>query len=171
MITKDAIASLFEYHYARNREIWASMMTLSEAQFMQDVPYSHGSLQQQWIHMIDDDAKWLAFLMGANMARLATFDYPTRESVKLAYDKIEASALDFVAQVDETILKLVYQWHVPHMAEIQYVAGWEVLLHMVNHGTDHRAQILRILHDFGAPSSDQDLLGYWLSSGRLARQG
>jgi hypothetical protein len=29
---------------------------------------------------------------------------------------------------------------------------------MVNHGTDHRAQILRVLHDFDAPTFDQDLI-------------
>jgi uncharacterized damage-inducible protein DinB len=29
---------------------------------------------------------------------------------------------------------------------------------MVNHGTDHRAQVLRSLHDFGAPTFNQDLI-------------
>jgi uncharacterized damage-inducible protein DinB len=35
-----------------------------------------------------------------------------------------------------------------------------VLLHVANHGTDHRAQLLRALHDFGAPTFDQDLILY-----------
>jgi hypothetical protein len=34
---------------------------------------------------------------------------------------------------------------------------------MVNHGTDHRAQVLRILTDFGAPAFDQDLM-VWLGN-------
>jgi uncharacterized damage-inducible protein DinB len=36
--------------------------------------------------------------------------------------------------------------------------AWHVLAHLVNHGTDHRAQVLRVLHDFGAPTFDQDLV-------------
>lgn len=31
---------------------------------------------------------------------------------------------------------------------------------MANHGTDHRAQILRTLYDLGAPTFSQDLIMY-----------
>ncbi|MEO1288577.1 MAG: DinB family protein [Chloroflexota bacterium] len=170
MISKAGIMSLFEYHYARHRQIWESCMRLSEAQFEQAMPYSHGSLREQWIHLLDDDAKWLAFLMGSKMARLASHEFPNRALIKQAYDQIESSALDFVKRVDESILEHTYTWHVPIRSEPQYVKGWQILVHMVNHGTDHRAQILRILHDFGAPSFDQDLLGYWLMTDQL-KQG
>jgi uncharacterized damage-inducible protein DinB len=34
----------------------------------------------------------------------------------------------------------------------------QVLLHMVNHGTDHRAQMLKILHDFGVKTESQDYI-------------
>jgi predicted N-acetyltransferase YhbS len=35
-----------------------------------------------------------------------------------------------------------------------------VLLHVVNHGTDHRAQLLRSLHDLGLETSSQDYIFY-----------
>jgi uncharacterized damage-inducible protein DinB len=35
---------------------------------------------------------------------------------------------------------------------------WQVLLHVVNHGTDHRAQMLKILHDFGVKTESQDYI-------------
>jgi uncharacterized damage-inducible protein DinB len=37
---------------------------------------------------------------------------------------------------------------------------WQVLLHVVNHGTDHRAQLLRILHDMGVKTKAQDFIFY-----------
>ena len=37
---------------------------------------------------------------------------------------------------------------------------WQVLLHVVNHGTDHRAQVLRILHDLGVKTVSQDFIFY-----------
>ena len=35
-----------------------------------------------------------------------------------------------------------------------------MLLHVANHGTDHRAQILRVLHDLGVQTTSQDLIFY-----------
>jgi len=37
---------------------------------------------------------------------------------------------------------------------------WQVLLHVVNHGTDHRAQLLRLLHDLGVKTEYQDYIFY-----------
>ena len=33
---------------------------------------------------------------------------------------------------------------------------WEVLFHVLNHGTDHRAQVLAMLHHLGVPTWPQD---------------
>jgi len=35
-----------------------------------------------------------------------------------------------------------------------------VLLHVVNHGTDHRAQLLRVLNDLGVNTEYQDYIFY-----------
>ena len=35
---------------------------------------------------------------------------------------------------------------------------WQVLLHVANHGTDHRAQILRLLNDLGVQTTSQDYI-------------
>ena len=37
---------------------------------------------------------------------------------------------------------------------------WQVLLHVVNHGTDHRAQLLRVLNDLGVKTEYQDYIFY-----------
>ena len=37
---------------------------------------------------------------------------------------------------------------------------WQVLIHVVNHGTDHRAQLLRLLNDLGVKTEYQDYIFY-----------
>jgi uncharacterized damage-inducible protein DinB len=37
---------------------------------------------------------------------------------------------------------------------------WQVLLHVVTHGTDHRAQLLRLLNDLGVKTEYQDYIFY-----------
>jgi uncharacterized damage-inducible protein DinB len=44
--------------------------------------------------------------------------------------------------------------------EDENIILWQVLLHIVNHGTDHRAQLLRILHDLGVKTVSQDYIFY-----------
>lgn len=33
---------------------------------------------------------------------------------------------------------------------------WQILFHIINHGTDHRAQLHRLLHDQGVKTESQD---------------
>lgn len=48
----------------------------------------------------------------------------------------------------------------PLDGEDKDLALWQVLLHVVNHGTDHRAQILRSLSDLGLTTPPQDYVFY-----------
>ncbi len=44
--------------------------------------------------------------------------------------------------------------------EDEVLVVWQVLIHVVNHGTDHRAQILRLLNDLGFTTGPQDYIFY-----------
>ncbi len=37
---------------------------------------------------------------------------------------------------------------------------WQVLLHVANHGTDHHAQLLRLLNDLEVQTTSQDYIFY-----------
>lgn len=146
-------------------------MQLSEEQFVQDVPYSMGSLRNHMVHLVDDDLSWFSLLEGKDRPQhMAPEYFATRAEVRHKYDSTEAHILDFVRNIDEAILRKEFAWHAPVASTPQRVMGWQVFLHVVNHGTDHRGQILRILHDFGAPSFDQDLMGYWVQTGKTVAQ-
>jgi uncharacterized damage-inducible protein DinB len=42
---------------------------------------------------------------------------------------------------------------------------WELLMHIANHATDHRAQILAMLHHhFGVKTIEQDMIFYLLGA-------
>jgi uncharacterized damage-inducible protein DinB len=48
----------------------------------------------------------------------------------------------------------------PLSGEDNVLMLWQVLLHVANHGTDHRAQILRLLNDLGLNTGPQDYIFY-----------
>lgn len=168
-MTVALVRTLFDYHYARLREVWASIDTLSEEQFITEVAYSHGSLRNQAVHLVDDDLSWLAFLQRESRpAHLRPQDFGTRAAVRAAYDVAEARVLDYVYRVEDVALSETYIWEPPPAPRPQQISALQIMVHMVNHGTDHRAQMLRVLHDMGTPTFDQDLMAYLWQSGKAA---
>jgi len=168
MMTVDLIQSMFEYHYARLRQVWDSIMALDEERFFDDVPYSLGSLRNHMMHLIDDDIGWISLVEGKDRPpQLSPENFTSRDDVRRKYDETEKHILSVINGIDKDRLQQIFVWKPPFAQEKQYVTGEQILIHVVNHGTDHRAQVLRVLHDFGATTFDQDVMGYWYRTGRL----
>ncbi len=155
MTSVGCILSLFEYNYALFDRVWDSINLLTDEQFIQEVDYSHGSLRNQIVHVAMADRRWLMALHEHPDAReysLDPADFPDRTSTHSLWISTTQDVTNYIALLsDDELDRVPYGMKGP---------VWQVLIHLVNHGTDHRAQILRILHDFGAPTFDQDLILY-----------
>jgi uncharacterized damage-inducible protein DinB len=151
--TSEIFRALLDYHYALYRRVWDSIGHLTEAQFVADTDYGHGSIRNQIVHVATVDLRWIRGLQGQPGARqlsLDPLDYGTRQAARELWDRTEREVTDYVAALDDRDLAQ----RPPGMGG----PAWQVLAHVVNHGTDHRAQILRLLDRYGAPTFDQDLI-------------
>lgn len=149
----EIIGALFDYHWALYDRVWDSLDQLSEDQFTQDIAYSHGSIRDQMLHVATTDGRWLRGLQSDPEARgyfLEPASYPTRASVREAWVRTSQEMKAYLESLDDEALQRVP----PGMGG----PVWGALLHLVNHGTDHRAQILHALTEFGAPTFEQDLI-------------
>ena len=148
---------LFDYHFAENRRIWDEYVAqLSEAQFTRDSGYSHGSVRDQLVHMISVDDTWFSGLRGEEIpAPLSAASFPDRASLRAAWERIEAGMSTYLVNLrDEQLMDQ------PLEDEDEALYVWQVLLQVANHGTDHRAQLLRDLHDLGLKTTSQDFIFY-----------
>ncbi len=152
----DAFRQFFEYHFTENRNIWDEyIMPLSDEQFTQGADYSHGSVRDQVAHMMSADDYWFSGLRGVKRPDpLDPADFADRKALRLRWDSIEQSMRDYLAAVrDEMLFEKPFT-----DGEDSDVLLWQALLHVANHGTDHRAQILRSLHDLGVETTSQDYI-------------
>jgi uncharacterized damage-inducible protein DinB len=160
MSMPDLIRSYLEYNDAMNRRVWESVKQLTDEQFVSTIEYSHGSIRDLMVHMAAVDGRWMRGLKGVPDARsynLEPDQYPTIKKAYQVWDQTAVELLEFAHSLDEISLN---QTPIGMHGPI-----WQVLLHLVNHGTDHRAQVLRVLHDFGAPTFDQDyILFQWFKT-------
>lgn len=154
----DAFRYLYEYHFAANRSIWDDyVMPLSQEQFTQPVDYSMGSVRNQLVHLMGVDNIWFADLRGVQIEYpLNPDDFNDRSALRAYWDEAEQNMRGYLANLrDEMLFQKPFS-----EGEDKDLILWQVLLHVANHGTDHRAQILRLLHDLGVKTGPQDLIFY-----------
>ncbi len=153
----DAFRHFYEYLFAENRKIWDRCIApLSQEQFIQPVGYSVGSVRNQIVHLMSCDDYWFSGLRGLEMPEMldpALFE--DREIIRARWDGIEQTMRAYLANLRDEML-----FEHPFEGGDEVLALWQVLLHVANHGTDHRAQILRLLNDLGVNTGAQDYIFY-----------
>lgn len=154
----DAFRHFYDYHFSENRNIWDTYITaLSDEQFTQHVSYSAGSVRNQVVHLMSVDDTWFSGLRGVEIPdSLDPATFVDRNSVRTHYDAVEQRMRDYLGELRDDML-----FEKPFAeGEDKDLILWQVLLHVVNHGTDHRAQLLRLLNDRGVRTVSQDYIFY-----------
>jgi uncharacterized damage-inducible protein DinB len=154
MDSVELFKTFIEYHIDMTRRVWDSIDQITEEQFLADDRYSRGSIRNLMVHLANTDSNWLAGLKNIpeeeDAPRKDFKDYPNRASVREFWDKTAKDFADYAETMTEAGLG-------EDPIDISN-PRWQVLLHIINHGTDHRSTILQRLHEFSAPTFDQDFI-------------
>ncbi|HEX6608367.1 MAG TPA: DinB family protein [Chloroflexia bacterium] len=155
----EAFRQFYAYHFAENRAIWDRYVApLTPEQFTQGASYSHGSVRDQLVHLMDVDDIWFSELRGvAPAGPLPPATGDERPGLRARWDAIEQDMRVYLAQLRDEML---CDTPITEPDEDRALIVWQVLLHVVNHGTDHRAQLLRRLNDLGVETTSQDYIFY-----------
>jgi uncharacterized damage-inducible protein DinB len=153
-----AFRHFYAYHFAENRKVWDSYVSqLSHEQFTQDVDYSQGSVRDQIVHLMSVDEVWFSELRGVEPSEPFPATFDDREAIRAHWNSVEQSMRDYLAVLRDDML---FDTPIEEPQEDRDLVVWQVLLHVVNHCTDHRAQLLRLLSDLGVKTQSQDYIFY-----------
>jgi uncharacterized damage-inducible protein DinB len=88
--------------------------------------------------------------------------YPTRESIRVRWDSIENQWQEYLGQLTEADLNDVLEYlYLKDGGNLRSrMRRWEMLVQTINHSTDHRAQILAVIHSLGGRTIEQDYTLY-----------
>jgi uncharacterized damage-inducible protein DinB len=153
----DAFRHLYAYHFAENRKVWDAAATLEQGAFTRPIAYAHGSIRDQLVHLMSVDEAWFSDLRGVvpDNARPGPAG-DDRPALRDYWDAVEGDMRAYLADLRDDML-----FTRPFAeGEDKDLILWQVLLHVANHGTDHRAQLLRSLHDLGVRTDAQDYIFY-----------
>jgi uncharacterized damage-inducible protein DinB len=108
------------------------------------------ALSAQWI--------WRTRWEGTSpTALLDPKDFPTFESVRARWAQEEQKLMDFVAGITDESLKNTFDYTNTKGKPFTKVL-WHAMVHVVNHGTQHRSEAAAILTDLGHSPGDLDLI-------------
>ncbi len=161
----EAIQKLYQY----NR--WATGLVLDAAQglALDELHTSgaagHGSIRDTLLHMMDTQEGWLSWWDGSLSAEDAYSlkrnpeDYPDIGAVRELWETVEKQTEAFVTGLQEGDLARVYAHTLPD-GSLWSMPLWQMMLHVANHGTQHRSEAAALLPGFGRSPGNLDLLFY-----------
>ena len=155
----DTFRHFYNYHFAENRKVWEGLASLAFEQFTQPVDYSRGSVREQVVHLLDAEDMWFGELRGVQPLEPLpeTTEVDDRESIRAHWDQVEQNIRAYLADLQDDML---FTQPITEPEDDKNLFVWQVLLHVANHATDHRAQLLRALHDLGVDTKYQDYIFY-----------
>ena len=156
------IKTLFDYNFWAFERVWACISQLSDEQFIEDIDYSTGSIRNIVVHMMSANIRWASRLQNKDpQIHLAFEDFDTLTKTKAKWDELRKEFLDYLNSLDQEQLNAEVHWEIPTRGWKLDNPRWEILLHVANHATDHRAQILALLHHhFHVKTIEQDMIIY-----------
>jgi uncharacterized damage-inducible protein DinB len=162
----EAIRQLFEYHYWASQQVWDCIMALTDEQFTQPLDYSVGSIRNHIVHVMSATQRWIKRLQLVEVpAHLVYEEFSTRAEAKAMWEVLKAATLDYIYSLDQAQLDEIILWELPARGKSSHNHRWEILLHVANHGTDHRSQILAMLkQQFAVATVEQDMVFYLAQS-------
>jgi len=158
----ESIHKLYDYNYWAFERVWNCVIRLTDEQFTHNIEYSSGSIRNHVVHLMSATTRWMMRLQAVQLPLHLSFeDFPTLAITKAKWDELRSETLDYVNSLAQAQLDEVVSWELPNRGIISKSPRWEILLHVANHATDHRAQMLAVLNQhFGVETVEQDMIFY-----------
>jgi uncharacterized damage-inducible protein DinB len=151
---------LYAYNAWANQRILDKAADLTAEQLHAKAGASFDSVHDTLVHTMSAQWVWFMRWMGTSpTSMLKPADYPTLETMEARWREIEADTQAFLAQLDESGLQRVVRYNNIQGKAFAYPL-WQLLLHQVNHGTQHRSEVAMILTQHGRSPGNMDLSVY-----------
>jgi uncharacterized damage-inducible protein DinB len=157
-MNKEDILTLYTYNQWANRKILSSAANVSPEQFLADASFPHGGLRSTLTHAMFAEWIWRNRWQGTSPSvRFKPDDFPTFESLRLRWSEEEQLLMEFVHSVTDEQLNGVLGYKDTKGAPHEQIL-WKMMVHVVNHGTQHRTEAAAMLTEYGCSPGDLDMI-------------
>jgi uncharacterized damage-inducible protein DinB len=156
------LRTLLDYHYWARDRILAAAAALTPEQFTRDLGSSFKSVRDTLAHTYSSEWAWYQRWHGTSpTAMLPAEQFADVETLQGAWSAHEQRMRAFLEELGETGIARVFTYKVlsGHSGKSEF---WQMLQHMVNHGSYHRGQVTTMLRQLGAsPARSMDMIAFY----------
>ena len=153
-----ALLFLLRYNVRSNERILETAAALSDDELRRHANLDYDSAIETLLHMLIVDWSWREFCIGNDDddSYPDGWPFPDLETISHVWSEEHARLLAYVGSIDRAALAEPLTWD----AEDGPVSHprWAILVHVANHGTQHRSELARYLTECGHSPGDMDLL-------------
>lgn len=157
MNTRD-ILPLYDYNYWATRRILAASAQVSAEQFLAPTGHGFGSLRSTLVHTLDSECGWRMLCQHQTLAAFGAMvddAFPTFSGLEQRWHEEERAMRDYLVRLSDNDLTSLVRYTTDEGHKRERLL-WHCLLHLVNHGTQHRSEAAAILTAVGHSPGDLD---------------
>lgn len=170
-MTLDVLRYFFRYNSWATELMLTSTETLTEEEYNASGCSGQGSIRETIAHTIGVQQRYVGWLDGsltlANAFKppFTSADIPTIADVRRYWTPIAAQTDALLAAATEEWVNSVLSWDIPGRGAGSALR-WRLLLHLANHGTHHRGQVVAAIRRAGHTPAGNDMLFFELAEAR-----
>jgi uncharacterized damage-inducible protein DinB len=160
------IGPLIDYNFWANRRVLDSVAALPGDAFTRELgrEFSEPTLRRMLGHVMGAEILWLGRWRGLHPTALEPGDaYATPADLRARWEVAERDFRGFVEPLTDADLGRMVEYRSLDAREMHRSALWQMIQHVVNHGTHHRSEAATMLTRLGAPPPPLDLIVYYRS--------
>ncbi len=159
-MSTEYIRTLYAYNAWANQRILDTAAQLTPEQFVASVGASFPSVRDTLVHTLSAQWMWLSRWKGISpRTALNPNEFPDLAAICARWDEVDRDLHTFIGALDEDGLARVVRYTNTKGQPWAYPL-WQLLLHQVNHATQHRSEIAVMLTQAGHSPGEIDLIQY-----------
>lgn len=160
-VTADTLRTHLRYTEWASKRLVEAATKLTEEELNRDFKHADKSVLGTLVHVFAADRVWISRVKGNVPARFIDIEKDGHLSVlQSEWPKVLAEWHDYAAGLtDEGVGEVAHYKDMKGNAHATPL--WQIILHVVNHGTHHRGQVSAMMRSMGHSPLPLDLIAYY----------
>lgn len=151
------------YHAWATAQVLDAVKTLSQEEYKRDRGTSHGGIETTLQHIFKADNVWFSRIAGEPFGHINDVPVPPNlTELEKEWLQLLERFQNWYRQLEPSQFGIAIRYSnsqgIPYSTPL-----WQVLLHLVNHGTMHRGQVVAMMRQAGAKPPATDLILFYRS--------